>query len=83
MEIGKTYCTRCGLEVKGFTCQNCDPTIPVKRLNIEELREQFEKDRVGNYFFGKNKDGKYKDYKLQYMWEGYQSCARANGILKE
>lgn len=43
MEVGKTYCTRCGGEVKGFTCQICDPTIPVKQLTIEEIREQFEK----------------------------------------
>ena len=88
MKVGKTYCTRCGREVTGFTCDNCDPTIAVKQLTLDQLRDQFEK-WYSKYQFRykyklKNKlpNGEYKSPYLRGLLKSWIQCANANGILK-
>lgn len=54
-----------------------------KQLTTEELREQFETVNKGFYTFIKNKDGEYRDYKLQYIWIGWLQYYRTNNLLKE
>ena len=43
MEIGKTYCTKCGQEVKLGFCPKCNPKVILKKYTLVEIRAMFEK----------------------------------------
>jgi hypothetical protein len=65
------------------TCEECEGFGKVvKQLTIDELREQFERV-YSDYALNKNSEGIYTYADIQFKWMGFQSCSRANNIIKE
>ena len=83
MEIGKTYCTRCGREVKTGFCNNCDPHVLLKKHTIEEIRAKFEENSKDLSKETRCRIEGFYGNAFRLAWQGYEQAYKELGLLEE